>query len=150
MNPCNQRHQYRYAPHWARTIIKNLYRNYARATEILWRETEITEDKMWRSLAYNDGDYPIMRDCIHYTERYCANWGEDVARGAIRRYATHLYSAQPTLLSDLEANGKRFLLTDLREWLRLNSQGFRGERGGNHKAPKPSPLSPREIRERYI
>jgi hypothetical protein len=150
MNPCKTPHSYRYSPTWAKNVLRKLLRNYARATEILGRHSEIDYEKMWQSLAYNDGLYPIMRDCIHYTERYCAKWGEDVAEGAIERYTKHLYSAQPTLLSDWEANGKRFLLTDFREWLRQNSQGIKGGTRGGRMSPPCSSLSPRAIRERYI
>lgn len=126
MKPCKSTNYYRYSPQWAQSVIRICYRKYARATEILWRYTGLSYDDAWHSLANNDEVWPKMRDCIHYIDRYCTNWGQDVAEGAIQRYTKQMLSTWRAKSYESWPQSADILLTDLREWSRINSQGFRG------------------------
>jgi len=147
MNPCTNTSKRRYSDAWAWNVVKKLLGKYARATEILSTAFDIEPRDIQRHLAHNDGNYPVIRDIIHYIDRMIEWIGYDAAMNSCIRHTQQAYSKQMAFDDVLGHYGKNFHLTDLREWARLNSQGFKG--GGGRRSRPPASFSGRP-RERYI
>jgi len=134
-----------YSLSWARKVVKELHEKYPRAAEILWNDTQFTYSVFCTSLADNDGSWHLLRDCTAYLGRWLVREPREAEiRVLVREWTTHMLSSEMPEFDGIPSNGKNFLLTELREWLRLNSRGFVGLLRGAKAPSNPISIDPYE------
>ena len=134
MNPAPSTPKYSFK--WAATIVDQVQRKYARATEMVCEVLDITPRDLVKYLAYGDPLWHILRTCIANTDNNIKYYG-------MRYTPTHLLSIFTGKLKEKRFGNQAERLDKRVKSIILKKQGSRGEgAGGEAEGSQPTPSSP--------
>jgi hypothetical protein len=151
MIPANSDKNPRYSVVWALLVVRKCLRNYPRATVILEANYWGFTQQLPVYLASGSNLWAISRDIIKRVEYSCDIKGYTAIFKALKEYTIQMYGINSVDIARLDEIRQFYVLTDLRNWANLNSQGFHRGTGGKKKRHPSSPVF-RDVKpkEHYI